>query len=279
VKLIEGGKEYATPLRVTGDPRMTHTVADRKAQWDLSLRLYGMLNHMTGVVDRMNGVASAMEVRVAQRPNGDSLMVVMQGASEGLDTLRKRIVASKEGGAITGEERLRENLVELYGSLVNHKGRPSATQVARTDATHREMGDVPRAFEIWLRKELAPINSALATRNLQRIELLVPPIRGASYTRKRATRSLGARFAQAPAPHELHLLVLMRLRRLVLPSRGRGCIEKRYPTHTLRRSRTEWPASAFRRLQKRDSRCSLRNPSRSFFFVRPPESVSHSLQR
>ena len=31
--------------------------------------------------------------------------------------MRKKIVATKEGGMITGEERLRENLAELYGSV------------------------------------------------------------------------------------------------------------------------------------------------------------------
>jgi len=96
------------------------------------------------------------------------------GRVAGTQRPKVRIVATKEGGAITGEERLRENLVELYGSVVNYEGRPSATQVARTDAIHREMGDVSRAFEIWLQKELGPINSALVAKNLQRIELLVP---------------------------------------------------------------------------------------------------------
>ena len=91
-----------------------------------------------------------------------------------MDTLRKKIVATKEGGAITGEERLRENLVELYGSVVNYEGRPSATQVARTDAIHRELTDASKAFDIWLSKELGPINAALVGRHLQRIELLVP---------------------------------------------------------------------------------------------------------
>ncbi len=174
VKLIEGGKEYTAPLRVEGDPRVKHTVADRKAQYDLSLRLYDLLNEMTGVVDRMNGVRGGLEARVAQLPTGDSLATRMGHASEQVDTLRKKIVATKEGGAITGEERLRENLVELYGSVVNYEGRPSATQVARTDAIHRELTDASKAFDIWLSKELGPINAALVGRHLQRIELLVP---------------------------------------------------------------------------------------------------------
>src|SRR5206468_12477857 len=35
VRLIEGDSTYATPLVVRRDPRMKHTLADRKAQFDL----------------------------------------------------------------------------------------------------------------------------------------------------------------------------------------------------------------------------------------------------
>jgi photosystem II stability/assembly factor-like uncharacterized protein len=174
VKLIEGGNEYTAPLRVERDPRMKHTIADRKAQFDLSLKLYGMLNEMTGVVEKMNGVRGGLESRAMRLTPNDSLALRLRGASGVVDTMRKKIVATKEGGMITGEERLRENLNELYSSVVGYEGRPSATQVARTDAIQREMTDVSKSFDAWIAKELGPINAQLVARNLQRIELLVP---------------------------------------------------------------------------------------------------------
>ena len=174
VKLIEGGKEYTAPLRVERDPRMTHTVADRKAQYDLSVRLYGMLNQMTGVVEKMNGIRGALEDRATQLTASDSLALRLRGASDVVDTLRRKVVATKEGGAITGEERLRENLTELYGSVVGYEGRPSGAQVARTDAIRREMTDVAGAFDAWLARELGPINAALVAKKLRPIDVLVP---------------------------------------------------------------------------------------------------------
>jgi hypothetical protein len=153
---------------------MKHSIADRKAQFDLSLKLYGMLNEMTGVVEKMNGVRGAFENRASRLTPSDTLALKLRGASGVVDTLRKKIVATKEGGMITGEERLRENLNELYNGVVGYEGRPSATQVARTDAIQREMTDVSKSFEAWLTKELPSINAALSSRNLQRIELLVP---------------------------------------------------------------------------------------------------------
>jgi hypothetical protein len=83
-----------------------------------------------------------------------------------VDELRRKIVATKEGGAITGEERLREFLTTLYGDLTSYEGRPSQTQVERTDAIGRELGDVRRDFDGWLARELPGINSALAAKQL-----------------------------------------------------------------------------------------------------------------
>ncbi len=171
VKLVEGGQQYTAPLRVESDPRSTHTMADRQAQFDLSMRLYGMLNDMTDVVERMNGVRAGLENRATLLPSNDSLALRLRSASGAVDELRKKIVATKEGGAITGEERLREHLAELYGSVAGYEGRPSATQVARTDAIRQEMADVSKAFDAWMSNQLGPINTALVARHLQRIEV------------------------------------------------------------------------------------------------------------
>ena len=71
---------------------------------------------------------------------------------------------------ITGEERLRENLAELYGSVVGYEGLPSEMQVQRTSAIGRELGDVALDFDKWIQIELPRINRMLEARGLARIE-------------------------------------------------------------------------------------------------------------
>src|SRR6185503_14292326 len=99
----------------------------------------------------------------------DPLAAQLRTAAKQVDELRRKIVATKEGGAITGEERLRENLADLYGNVNGYEGRPSQTQVDRADAIARELGDVVRDFEAWLAKELTGINSALTAKGLEPI--------------------------------------------------------------------------------------------------------------
>ncbi|HEV8363741.1 MAG TPA: hypothetical protein VGQ52_09490 [Gemmatimonadaceae bacterium] len=174
VRLVEGDSTYTTKLRVTRDPLMKHSIADRAAQFDLSLKLYEMLAEMTGLVERMNALRSELENRQTGLAASDSLLTKLGHASTTLDDMRKKIVATKEGGMITGEERLRENLTELYGNVINYEGRPSATQVERGTAIGRELGDVSKDFDRWIARELDPLNALLTARNLPRIERIVP---------------------------------------------------------------------------------------------------------
>ena len=71
---------------------------------------------------------------------------------------------------ITGEERLREFLADLYGSVVSFEGQPSQTQVDRADALARELADVVKEFEAWTAKELADVNSAITMKQMKPVK-------------------------------------------------------------------------------------------------------------
>jgi len=169
VKMTKDKNVYTTQLVVTADPRAKHTPEDRKAQFDLSMKLYNLLGDMTFAVDRINGVRLGLSQRAAQLPANDPLIARLRTASAQVDELRRKIVATKEGGAITGEERLRENLADLYGNVNNYEGRPAQTQVERTDAIAHELADVVKNFDAWLAKEMPGLNSALSAKHLEPI--------------------------------------------------------------------------------------------------------------
>ena len=73
---------------------------------------------------------------------------------------------------ITGEERIRELLGELYGNVNNYGGRPTDDQFARTEALGRELEDVLRDFKKLTDKELPALNSALQKKKLDPITVL-----------------------------------------------------------------------------------------------------------
>ncbi|PYP36690.1 MAG: sialidase [Gemmatimonadetes bacterium] len=173
VRMSKDKDVFTTRLQVVADPRARYPLADRQAQFALALKLSGLLGDMTFAVERMNGVRQALDDRAAKLPSGDSLAARLNAASSAVDLLRKKIVATKEGGMITGEERLRENLADLYGNVaVFYEGRPTQTQVERGDAIARELADVVRDFDAWTGRELPGLNAALAAKRLESIRVL-----------------------------------------------------------------------------------------------------------
>src|SRR4029077_9443701 len=82
-----------------------------------------------------------------------------------------KIVATKEGGMITGEERIRELLGKLYGDVNGYEGAPTDYQAARTDTLARELEDVIDNFRKLSDKELPGINAALKKKKLEAIQV------------------------------------------------------------------------------------------------------------
>ncbi len=82
------------------------------------------------------------------------------------DAMRKEIVATTEGGAITGEERLREHVDEIYGAINSVEDRPTAYQMARIDALDRELKEVEAQWAAFKAGDVAAFNAKLKAANL-----------------------------------------------------------------------------------------------------------------
>jgi hypothetical protein len=147
VKLTRGDKVYTSQLNVALDPRAKYTIDDRRAQFDLVNRLAADLNHMSWAVD---AILQVRDNATAQKKTD---------LAEAADKIRAKIVATKEGGAITGEERLREFLTGLYGDVNGYDGRPTAQQVARADSLTHELEDVIKEFRDLAAKYNVPVMS------------------------------------------------------------------------------------------------------------------------
>jgi hypothetical protein len=166
VRLTKAGQVVSEPLTVTLDKRATFSVADREAQFAASERVKGMFQRMSKLVAEINGVrqqASAM-AQSATAPAEVKAAAAQLGGKA--DALRKQIVATTEGGAITGEERLREHTDEIYGAINSVEDRPTDYQMARIDALDRELKDVEAEWAAFQSGDLAAFNATLKAANL-----------------------------------------------------------------------------------------------------------------
>jgi len=172
VKLTRGKEVLTTQIVVGVDARANYTVEDRKLQFDASMRVYHLLGDLSFDVARINGVRDALLERASKLGKGDPFAKQLTSLADKSDVIRKEIVATKEGGAITGEERIREKTSQLYGALVFYEGKPADYYVSRIDSLSHERRDVSEKFDKLLASDLIPVNATLAAKKMREIHPL-----------------------------------------------------------------------------------------------------------
>jgi hypothetical protein len=172
VRMTKGKETYETKIDVGLDRRVTFSAGDRRAQYDAAMRVRALFGDMSDLVDQINAVRTQADAAGEKLPAKDGLRTQLASLSGHADDIRKKIVATKEGGAITGEERLREHTDTLYGAIMSNDGKPTDYQLARIDALNRELGDVNKEFATLRESDLAKTNAALHAKNLP--EITVP---------------------------------------------------------------------------------------------------------
>src|SRR5205823_2622801 len=158
VRLTKGKQVFESKLTIGLDPRAKYSLPDRKAQFDAVMRVHKMFGDMSDLLDKINSERKMAGQALTKVPENDPLQKDLQNFSNQADEIRKKIVATKEGGAITGEERLREYTDDLYGALLSYEGRPAKYQIDRIDVLQRELSDVVKEFDDLSAKELSKIN-------------------------------------------------------------------------------------------------------------------------
>jgi photosystem II stability/assembly factor-like uncharacterized protein len=169
VRLTKAGKVSETKLNVAADRRAKFALADRKAQFDAAMKVRALFGDESALMDRLLGTRAELAKIAANLPDGDALKKSVTDLDAKIDNVRKKIVATTEGGAITGEERLREHTDQLYGALLSYEGKPGSYHLAYIDALRRELQDVTKEFEQLLATDLPGLNDSLKSKGQQPI--------------------------------------------------------------------------------------------------------------
>ena len=159
VRLEKNGAHYDTKLNVGLDPRVKWSASDRQAQYAAAMKVYDLFNDESALFDRIAGLRQQIAA-AGQRP-GDALSARLRAFDEKLDAVRKEIVATTEGGAITGEERLREHTDQLYGAITSWEGPPSQYQLDNTLALRTQLVEIGAEFSRLTNSVLPSLNKAL----------------------------------------------------------------------------------------------------------------------
>jgi|KBSSwiStaDraftv2_1062776.scaffolds.fasta_scaffold00165_36 photosystem II stability/assembly factor-like uncharacterized protein len=173
VRLQKNGKNYETQITVGLDQRVQWSLADRQKQYDAAMKVHELFNDETILFGRIVGLREQVAEATKDRPAKDPVRTRLATFDGKLDGLRKQIVATTEGGAITGEERLREHTDQLYGAIISWDGPPTSYQADNTAALRNQLNEITAEFGRVTDAELPTLNKALQSKGGR--ALTVPP--------------------------------------------------------------------------------------------------------
>jgi photosystem II stability/assembly factor-like uncharacterized protein len=173
IRLTKNGKATETKLTIGLDRRAKFSEADRKAQFDAAMKVRALFDEESALMDRIIFLRGALAKTGNALSESDPLKKSVTDFDNKVDAVRKEIVATKEGGAVTGEERLREHTDQLYGAVLSYEGKPGEYQLAYIDALKRELTDASNDFSRLLAKDLPALNEVLKGKGQQ--EISPPP--------------------------------------------------------------------------------------------------------
>jgi hypothetical protein len=133
------------------------------------MRVSALFGRMSAAVARIEAARNTASENAGKLDASDPLRKKLGDFTNSLDELKKKIVATKEGGAITGEERLREHADFLYGALMSWEGRPGKYQLARIDVLDHELSDVEKDLNSLFAKSVPGLDAESGKKHLEPI--------------------------------------------------------------------------------------------------------------
>ena len=174
IRMENNGKTYDTKIEVGLDRRVKWSLSDRRAQFDAAMKVDTLFNDEAALFAQIVGLREQVDAAGKGRSKQDPLARKLGEFDSKLDAVRKEIVATTEGGAITGEERLREHTDQLYGAVTSWDGPPSGYALDNIAALRAQLGAISAEFATLTSHDLPPLNSALKAKGAP--VLTVPPL-------------------------------------------------------------------------------------------------------
>jgi hypothetical protein len=140
VKLSVAGKEYTQLLTLAHDDNSGMSLAERKTQYEASMKLYAMQEELAQLVDTLTKTQAALKTTLESSSNKKTRQQV-QEYSDKAETLRAQLMATKNKSVFADEKRFKEELSELYAAVAGNEQAPSNLQLRRMELATKQLTD------------------------------------------------------------------------------------------------------------------------------------------
>lgn len=135
------------------------------------MEAYSLLENLAFLDEQLTSIRDQAKNK-SDSSNNKTLSKKLGGFSTLMDELHSELVATKEGIAITGEEKLRERISSIYSSIMGYQGKPTQSQLSRLEAANSEFVIIRAKADQYLEKDIPNFNSLLEKEKMNRFHLL-----------------------------------------------------------------------------------------------------------
>lgn len=193
VKITKGDKVIQGEIVLVDDPKSPHSLADRNFRKEVVNELYSLSEDLAFLNQQIISMKDQCAA-VHNQCKAPGLITKLIKFQKDLETFRSQLVATKGGEAITGEEKIRERLSELYASVNSYEGRPSESQLDKKTAIKSDMEVQQKSISEFWSKNLSTLNNQLAKEGIKALSVLARAEFDATDTSASRTGSTGGKY-------------------------------------------------------------------------------------
>jgi photosystem II stability/assembly factor-like uncharacterized protein len=138
IKVKVADKIYDSKIELKADSRSDFSIADRATQYNTAMKLYNMHEQLAKVSDDVSTKQKGLKSLIEKIQNPQSKKVAQQ-YYDSLEVLRSTMMATKQTSIFADEERIREQISELYSSVCYQEVKPSNLQEERVKGLEKEV--------------------------------------------------------------------------------------------------------------------------------------------
>ncbi|MEO7177061.1 MAG: glycosyl hydrolase [Saprospiraceae bacterium] len=146
---------YLGKLNLIEDPKSQHSAADKALQRKTAKELMAMEIQLNKNAQNIVRIKDALHKNIPEVNSGKD-QKILADYEKALEQLRKKILGTKEGKSIHGEEPLLEKLHDVYQGVCSYDGRPSNEQLQKKAFLETEIifyqAEIAATHELYLLK-------------------------------------------------------------------------------------------------------------------------------
>lgn len=171
IKLIHGDKMIEKKVEMKYDPTAPYSKQDRDLRQQTLGEIKKLQEDLAYLSDKLKDVKD--QAKAKTNTSTDKLMNTAADAfAKKIDEVLLLLAASIEGTAITGEEKIREKISDVYYSVDSYEGRPTDSQIDRIKGLRKELDDADKKASEILGADLAKLNVMVKKNKMEDITVM-----------------------------------------------------------------------------------------------------------